>query len=87
MGADPRRVAWAIEQVRRSLRADAAMPSLGVYVNVCVHEDIGRAADLVRGGVGTFAVRAVARPTEVAVGETVALISGIISTLKLNESY
>ena len=31
------------------------MPSLGVYLNVCVHDDIERAAELVRPGVGIFA--------------------------------
>ena len=56
LGAEPARVAWAIEQVRQSLAKGAKMPSLGLYLNVCVHDDIHRAAEMVRAGVGIFAL-------------------------------
>lgn len=55
LGADPERVAWGVEQVHAAVGADGEMPSLGVYLNVCVHDDVARAAELVRPGVGIFA--------------------------------
>lgn len=55
LGSDIGRVAWGIEKVREAVGADGKMPSLGVYLNVCVHDDIERAAELVRPGVGIFA--------------------------------
>ncbi len=55
LGADPERVAWGIEQVRQAVGSEGKMPSLGAYLNVCVHEDVARAAELVRAGVGIFA--------------------------------
>ena len=55
VGSDPERVAWGIEQARQAIGPDGAMPSLGVYLNVCVHDDVTRAAELVRPGVGIFA--------------------------------
>lgn len=55
LGADTERIAWAVDQVRAAVGADGKMPSLGVYLNVCVHDDIERAAELVRPGVGIFA--------------------------------
>lgn len=55
LGSDVDRVAWGIEQVREVVGAGGKMPSLGVYLNVCVHDDIERAAELVRPGVGIFA--------------------------------
>jgi len=55
LGSDADRVAWGIDQVRGAVGADNKMPSLGVYLNVCVHDDIERAAELVRPGVGIFA--------------------------------
>ena len=55
LGADPQRVAWGVEQVRGAIAPAQDMPSLGVYLNVCVHADIERAAELVRPGVGIFA--------------------------------
>ena len=60
VGADPERVAWAIEQYRTA-RAEAGLPSgpddveLGAYVNVVVHPDHSVARDLGRGGLTTFA--------------------------------
>lgn len=53
VGADPQRIAWAIEQARGAARG--ARPSLGLYLNVCVHDDVEHAAELVRPGVGIFA--------------------------------
>ena len=55
LGADPDRIAWGIAQVRNAVGPEGVMPSLGAYVNVCVHDDLARAADLVRPGVGIFA--------------------------------
>jgi len=55
LGSDIDRVAWGIDQVRGAVGAGNKMPSLGVYLNVCVHDDIERAAELVRPGVGIFA--------------------------------
>ncbi len=55
LGAEPPRVAWAVEQVRRALPDGARMPSLGLYLNVCVHDDVLEAAEMVRAGVGIFA--------------------------------
>lgn len=55
LGANPERIRWGVEQVARALPDGKRMPSLGAYVNVCVDDDIGRAQDLVRAGVGTFA--------------------------------
>ncbi|MCP5151498.1 MAG: LLM class flavin-dependent oxidoreductase [Ectothiorhodospiraceae bacterium] len=55
VGSDPERVAWAIAHVRQACGADRPMPSLGLYLNVCVHDDPARAAELVRPGVGIFA--------------------------------
>ncbi len=55
LGSDPERVAWGIEQVRTATGAEREMPSLGLYLNVCVHDDPERAAELVRPGVGIFA--------------------------------
>jgi len=55
VGADVERVRWAIAEARQA-RPDGKPPlSFGLYVNVCVHDDIHEAADLVRGLVGTFA--------------------------------
>lgn len=55
LGWNPERVAWGIEQARQAVGPEGAMPSLGVYLNVCVHDDVARAAELVRPGVGIFA--------------------------------
>ena len=43
LGAEPPRVAWAVEQVRRVLPDGARLPSLGLYLNVCVHDDVREA--------------------------------------------
>ena len=55
LGADVERVAWGIDRVRTAVGPGGTMPSLGVYLNVCVHDDVARAAELVRPGVGIFA--------------------------------
>lgn len=55
MGCDPARIETGIEQVRAAVGPDGDMPSLGVYLNLCVHDDTARAAELVRPGVGVFA--------------------------------
>jgi len=55
LGADPERLAWGVEQARQAVGEDGKMPSLGAYLNVCVHDDVERAAELVRAGVGIFA--------------------------------
>lgn len=55
VGADPQRVRWAMDQAGASRASGAPAPSFGLYLNVCVDDDVERAADLVRGGVGTFA--------------------------------
>lgn len=55
LGADPDRIAWGIDQVRQAVGPEGTMPSLGAYLNVCVHDDVERAAEFVRPGVGIFA--------------------------------
>ena len=55
VGADVERVRWAIEQLRQATPPGQPMPSPGLYVNVCVDDDVERAAEMVRGGVGIFA--------------------------------
>ena len=59
LGGDVERIAWGINQVNQTLskkiRTIEDEPSLGVYLNICVHDDVERAAELVRPGVGIFA--------------------------------
>ncbi len=59
LGADIERIRWGIGQVEAVLNKNKdnqkLLPSLGVYLNICIHNDINRAAELVRPGVGTFA--------------------------------
>lgn len=58
VGADPVRVAWAIERVR-AVRRDAGLDPAGVligaYLNVVCHPDVDTARALVAGGLATFA--------------------------------
>ena len=54
-GADVERVRWAIGEARAARPQGMPPLSFGLYLNVCVHDDIAAAADLLRGGVGTFA--------------------------------
>lgn len=55
LGCDPNRIANAIGQIRETVGPDGTMPSIGVYLNVCVHDDMARAVELARPGVGVFA--------------------------------
>jgi 5,10-methylenetetrahydromethanopterin reductase len=58
VGADPERVAWAADLVRsRAVDAGraAADVSIGAYVNVGCHPDVGVARGLISGGVAAFA--------------------------------
>ena len=59
LGSDLDRIAWGIEQVNEAISSNKrkiqTKPSLGAYLNICVHADINRAAELVRPGVGVFA--------------------------------
>jgi 5,10-methylenetetrahydromethanopterin reductase len=57
VGADPDRVAWALEVARASLRdagRDEADVSFGAYVSVGCHPDVAMGRELVRGGVAAF---------------------------------
>ena len=53
LGADEERIRWAIEHAC----AAATRPGLelGLYLNVCVDDDVARAGEMVRAGVGIFA--------------------------------
>jgi 5,10-methylenetetrahydromethanopterin reductase len=55
VGADPRRVAWAIAEARHAVQDQEAPLSLGAFVNVAVHPDAAVARDLVRGSAAIFA--------------------------------
>jgi 5,10-methylenetetrahydromethanopterin reductase len=58
VGADPVRIAWAIDLARKSAAdagRDPADLSFGAYVNVGCHPDLERARGLIAGGVAAFA--------------------------------
>ena len=59
LGADTERIKWGVDQVKaaigRGKGTNQSLPSLGVYLNICIHNDVSRAAELVRPGVGIFA--------------------------------
>lgn len=58
VGADPTRLAWAIDRVRTAAVAAGRDPddiSLGAFVNVGCHPDVGVARELISGGVAAFA--------------------------------
>jgi 5,10-methylenetetrahydromethanopterin reductase len=55
VGAEPERASWAIEHVRATLGPDAELPEFGLYLNVCIDDDIERAAEMARGWVGILA--------------------------------
>lgn len=55
VGADPIRVKWAIRQLAQSTPEDLQPPTPGLYINLCVHDDVEQAAEMVRAGVGIFA--------------------------------
>jgi 5,10-methylenetetrahydromethanopterin reductase len=58
VGADPERVAWALDTARKA-RADAGLDpegvSYGVFVNVVTDPDVDSARQMIRGGLSTFA--------------------------------
>jgi 5,10-methylenetetrahydromethanopterin reductase len=64
VGADPRRVSWAVGEARRAGGTGARL-SLGAFVNVAVHRDIAVARDLVRGSAAIFAHFVSAGPRDV----------------------
>ena len=58
VGADPDRVAWALDLSRKAAAdagRDPAAISFGAYVNVGCHPDLDAARELIRGGVAAFA--------------------------------
>jgi 5,10-methylenetetrahydromethanopterin reductase len=58
VGADPDRVAWAIDLARAAAAASGRDPesiSFGAYVNVGCHPDLDAARDLISGAVAAFA--------------------------------
>ena len=58
VGADPDRVAWAIDLARKAAAdagRDPAEISFGAYVNVGCHPDLDAARDLISGAVAAFA--------------------------------
>jgi 5,10-methylenetetrahydromethanopterin reductase len=58
VGADPDRVAWALDVARRAASdagRDPAAISFGAYVNIGCHPDLEAARDLISGGVAAFA--------------------------------
>ncbi len=58
VGADPRRLAWAVDYARHARTAAGLEPetlALGAYVNVVAHRDAARARNMVRGTVASFA--------------------------------
>lgn len=58
VGADPERVAWALDLARKAAAdagRDPAEISFGAYVNVGCHPDLDTARSLISGGVAAFA--------------------------------
>lgn len=58
VGADPERIAWAIDLARTAAREhgrDADELSFGTYVNIGCHADPAVGRELIRGGVAAFA--------------------------------
>jgi len=58
VGADPARIAWALELARASMRDAGRSPddvSFGAYVNVGCHPDATVGRDLIRGSIAAFA--------------------------------
>jgi 5,10-methylenetetrahydromethanopterin reductase len=58
VGADPQRVAWALDLARTAMRDVGRSPeevSFGVYVNVGCHPDAATARGLIRGSIAAFA--------------------------------
>jgi 5,10-methylenetetrahydromethanopterin reductase len=55
LGADAGRVRWALDQLSGATPEGREPASPGLYINVCVHDDVTQAAEMVRPGVGIFA--------------------------------
>ncbi len=55
VGSDPARVRWALDQLVAATPAGREPVSPGLYINVCVHDDMEAAVEMVRPGVGIFA--------------------------------
>jgi 5,10-methylenetetrahydromethanopterin reductase len=58
VGADPERLAWALDLARRAMAEQGRAPdevSFGAYVNVGCHPDLEVARDMIRGTVAAFA--------------------------------
>ena len=55
VGADPRRVSWAVGEARSAAHGSGTRLSLGAFVNVAVHSDVAVARALVRGSAAIFA--------------------------------
>ena len=55
VGSDPSRVRWALDQLLAATPSGREPVSPGLYINICVHDDIATATEMVRAGVGIFA--------------------------------
>jgi 5,10-methylenetetrahydromethanopterin reductase len=58
LGADPDRLGWGVDQVRRARHEAGLDPdgvAVGAYVNLVCHDDVAVARSLVVGGLSTFA--------------------------------
>ncbi len=65
VGADPRRVSWAVGEARRATPEGKNAPSLGAFVNFAVNPDVAVARDMVRGSAAIFAHYASEGPLDV----------------------
>ena len=65
VGAEPRRISWAIEEARRATPEGGDTPSLGAFVNFAVNADEAVARDTVRGSAAIFAHYASEGPLDV----------------------
>jgi 5,10-methylenetetrahydromethanopterin reductase len=92
VGADPERVAWAIDTFRAA-RAAAGLPTdgadgpdLGAYVNVVCHPDRDTARQLGRGGLTSFARFSVMHgtPTGPVAGETAEVLTAVHRNYDMN---
>jgi 5,10-methylenetetrahydromethanopterin reductase len=65
VGADPRRVSWAVGHARQAAPKGKGAPSLGTFVNFAVNPDAAVARDMVRGSAAIFAHYASEGPLDV----------------------